>query len=144
MSASNGYATRDQFFALPARRFKDITICGMKFRIRSLLEGEWAAHQLGNLDLVNGGNNMDGLKSSDARLIVACVVNGDGDLVFTDTDVPRLAYADAGLTEPLVRAIRLHCRVVDVEEAKKNSSTTGGDGSPTSSCEQQQREPATV
>lgn len=138
------YATRDDFFALPTRRFKDVPLAGMKFRIRSLLEGEWAAHQLGNLDLTNGGNNMDGLKSSDARLIVACVVNAAGEPVFTDTDVPRLAYSDAGWTEPLVREIRRHCRVVDVEEAKKNSSTTGGDGSPTSSSGPQPQEPVTA
>src|SRR5688500_1821391 len=125
MSASNGYATRDEFFALAKRRFKDIEIAGMKFRIRSLTEGEWAAHQMETWDYENGGRNLDGVKSSDARLIAACVVNAAGEPVFNDTDVPRLAYADVGLTEPLVRANRLHCRVVDVDEAKKNSSTTG-------------------
>jgi hypothetical protein len=144
MSSSNGYATREQFFEQPERRFKDVSVAGMKYRIRSLTEGEWSAHQIGSMDLTNGGNSAEGLKSSDARLIVACVVDANGAPIFRDTDVARLAYSDAGMTEPLVRAIRQHCRVIGVEDSVKNCDSTGGDGSPTSSCEPQPPVPATA
>lgn len=144
MSSSNGYATRDQFFAAPARRYKDVEIAGFKFRIRSLTEGEWSALQVAAMDLENGGRNVEEFKLSDSRLIVATVVDGNGELVFRDTDVARLPHQDAGLTEPLVRAIRRHCGLAGVEESKKNSSTTGDGDTPTSSCEQQQPEPATA
>jgi hypothetical protein len=136
---SESYATRDQFFAAPTRRYKDVEIAGMKFRIRSLTEGEWSELQLATLDLENGGRNIDAIKFSDPRLIVAAVVDAGGEPVFTATDVARLSHADAGMTEPLVRAIRRHCGLVGVEESKKNLGTTGEGDSPSSSSAE--REP---
>ena len=137
------YATRDDFFAAPARRYRDVEVGGLKFRIRSLTEGEWADLQLANFNLDTGERDWDAWKLSDPRLIVASVVNEKDEPVFTDTDVARLAHADAGLTEPLVRAIRAHCALMSVEDAKKNSSTTGDDGSPCSSSEPREQ-PATT
>ena len=144
MSSSNGYATRDIFLAASQRRYKDVTVAGMKHRIRSLTEGEWSEHQLETLGVKEGIDREEGIRTSDARLIVATVVDADGQLIFKDTDVARLAHCDAGITEPLVRAIRVHCGAAGVEEAKKNSSTDGGDGLPCSSLEAPPLEPATV
>jgi hypothetical protein len=116
----------------------------MKHRIRSLTEGEWSEHQLETLGVKEGIDREEGIRTSDARLIVATLVDADGQPILKDTDVARLAFVDAGVTEPLVREIRKHCGASGVEEAKKNSSTDGGDGSPCSSSEAHPLESATA
>lgn len=132
MSESNGYATRDMFLAVSKRRFKDVTVAGLKYRIRSLFEGEWSEHQVETMGLKSGVSQEDGFRTSDARLIVATVVDGNGDPIFRDTDVPRMAYCDAGLTEPLAKEIRRHCGAGGVGDSLKNLGTTGDGDSPTS------------
>lgn len=135
MSSSNGYATRDMFLAVSQRRFKDVLIAGMKYRIRSLTEGEWSDHQAETMGFKNGTSQEEGFRTSDARLIALTVVDGNGTPIFRDTDVPRLAYCDAGLTEPLVREIRRHCGAAGVEDSLKNLGVTGeGDSLSSSSA----------
>jgi hypothetical protein len=138
MSSSNGYATRDDFFAAPERRFTDTTsrLLGKKVRIRSMTEGEWAAVDIGNWDLEKGGQSESGIKSSNVRLMLATIVDGNDTPIFTDTDGPRLERVDSAIIEPLVREIRAHCGLRgDVEDSVKNLDGTGGGDSPCSSVE---------
>lgn len=144
MSDSNGYATRDMLLSATKRRFKDVAVAGMKYRIRSLFEGEWSEHQVETMGFKSGVTQEDGFRTSDARLIVSTVVDADGELIFRDTDVPRLAYCDAGLTEPLAREIRRHCGAGGVEDSLKNFGTTGDGGSPTSCSEPREPQHATA
>lgn len=139
MSSSNGYATREQIFENAKRRFKDVMVGGAKVRIRSLTESEWADIEVGNLDLKRGGSSQEGIKTSDVRLLIATVVDGNGEPVFNALDVSQLCRLDAAFVVPLVREVRQHCGLSSsVEDAEKNSVTTGGEGSPCSSSGQPQ------
>lgn len=136
MSSSNGYVTRDALFALPQRRFKDVVVRGLKFRLRSLTEGEWADIEVGSIDLRRGGNSEDGIKSSNVRLLIATVVDADGQPVFTALDTARLSLLDSAIIEPLVRQAREHCGLREtLEDSRKNCETTGEEGLPSSSPE---------
>lgn len=133
MSSSNGYATKEQWFSANKRRFRDVVVSGMKVRIRSLTEGEWADFDIQNYDFENGGRSEQGVRTSDARLVICAVVDADGNPVFNALDTAHLMQLDASVIRPLVRAIREHCGVLhDVEDAEKNLETTPAGGSPTS------------
>lgn len=136
MTASNGFAGRDDFFQAARRRFKEVALPGGKHaRIRSLTAAEWADIDARNVDTKRGGLSATGLRNSDLRLIVASVVDGEGNPVFTDTDLPRLGDIDAGVIVPLVREIKEHSGLrQDVEDALKNLGTTADSGSPSSSA----------
>jgi hypothetical protein len=126
---------KDDFFAANKRRFKDVALPGGgSARIRSLTAGEWADIDARNTDAKNGGLSVAGMKNSDRRLIVASVVDADGNPIFAESDIPKLGELDSGMTIPLVRAIREHTGLKgDVEDALKNSEATTGGSSPTSS-----------
>ncbi len=126
---------KDDFFAANKRRFKDVALPGgSTARIRSLTAGEWADIDAKNTDAKNGGLSVVGMKNSDRRLIIASVVDADGNQVFSDSDLPKLGDIDAGVTIPLVRAIKEHAGLRgDIEDAVKNSEATTGGSSPTSS-----------
>lgn len=128
------YATRDDFFAATKRRFAEVTLWnGKQARIRSLTEGEWQAIDIQSWDLKKGTMTRAGVLESNARLIAAAVVDGEGNPIFTELDVPRLSAIDAALLEPLVRDIRRHCGLRgDVEDALKNFAATEDDASPSS------------
>lgn len=137
MTTSNGFLSRDEFLSATKRRFREVSLPGGKHvRIRSITAGEWADIETKNLNLKQGGLNATGIRNSDLRLIVATVCDGDGQTIFSDSDLPKLAEADAAMTQPLVREIREHCGLTkDVEDALKNCGTTGGGGLPSSSAE---------
>src|SRR5581483_11113292 len=121
MTTSNGFLGRDGFFAASARRFKEVALPdGNKARIRSLTAGEWAGIDSRNVDMKKGGINPTGLRNSDLRLIVASVVDGEGNPIFTDADVPKLGTIDAAVTITLTRAIKEHSGIrQDTEDAQK-------------------------
>lgn len=125
------FATRDDFFSATKRRFKAVTLWnGKKARIRSLNEVEYALIDATNLDFKRGGLSKAGIRESNVRLLVASVCDGEGNLLFGEADLPQLGLVDTALIEPLVREIREHCGLknLDQEELEKNSpATTGGD-----------------
>jgi hypothetical protein len=136
MTTSNGFAGKDDFFAATKRRFKEVNLpSGMTTRIRSLSAGEWADFEMGSVNKAKGGGfNFKGLRNSDFRLIAASVVDGDGNLIFTDADIPQLETLDAADSVALSRAIKEHSGLTrDVEDAQKNLSGTNGGSSPASS-----------
>ena len=117
MSESNGYATREALLSAPMpRRFKDIELNGHKFRLRSLTPSEsnpWA---------VKSGTDK-GLVTAGARIIVLCVVNGEGQRIFSDNDVAQIMEMDAAFVAALARECQEHAGIVDavaLEEAEKN------------------------
>jgi hypothetical protein len=132
------YATKDDFFAATKRRFRDVTLwSGKKARIRSLTEAEYAEIDAKNIDHRKGGLSLPGIRSSNARLVAACVCDAEGERIFLDSDVERLSAVDAALIEPLVREIREHCGLQrDAEDLRKNLPGTDGGCSNSSSAEQ--------
>lgn len=131
----SSFAGREDFFAATKRRFAEVQLPNsMTARIRSLTEGEYAACDFKNYDSKKGGLSAEGLRKSDLRLMVACICDETGNPLFTDADFEKLQGIDAAVTRTLIRAIREHCGLQkDTEEALKNSETTGGGDSPTSS-----------
>lgn len=134
MTMSN-FASKDDFFAAATRRFKEVPLPGGKTaRIQSLTAGEWADIDARNVDMKKGGLSATGLRNSDLRLVIASVVDANGQKVFSDSDMPTLATLDAGVIVPLVKAIKEHSGLrQDVEEALKNLGGTDGECSPASS-----------
>lgn len=140
MTTSNGFLSRDEFFATSKkRRFREVPhpfLEDRKWRIRSLMESEWAAIDVKTIDFKKGGLSVAGLKLSDIRLVIAAVCDSDGQPIFTDADEATLADTDTAVFIPLVREIKEHCGLRSGgEDSLKNSNATGGEGSPCSSAE---------
>lgn len=137
MSAGNGFATKEDFFAATKRRYKEVLLwTGKKARIRSLNEAEFQEIDVRNIDFRKGGLSSVGIRSSNARLLIATVCDSQGEPIFAEGDGPKLANVDSALIEPLVREIRDHCGLrQDSEDILKNFEPTGGEGSATSSAE---------
>ena len=119
MTSKNGYVSRDKLFAnLVKRRFKDVDIAGFgKARIRSLTAREKTRY---DSEAINnkGGINTKALLTANARLIVACVVDHEGNQVFTDADIEALLDRDASVIEEVASECGKHCGVI--EESEKN------------------------
>jgi len=87
MSEGNGFATRDDFFAATKRRYKEVPLwTGKKARIRSIFENEFQEIDVRNIDFRKGGLSAVGIRSSNARLIVLTVCDGQGEPLFTEQD----------------------------------------------------------
>jgi hypothetical protein len=117
MSEGNGYATADQLFgSRPERRYKDVTVDGHKFRLRSLLAREsnpWAVKS----------QTDRGAASAGARLIVLCCVNASNDCIFDSKDVANLLDMDAAFVAKLAKECQSHAGIqddVELEDAEKN------------------------
>lgn len=107
--SENGYATRDDLFGKPTeRRFKDVTVDGKKFRLRSLTAGElnpWAAKS----------QTEEGAATAGPRLIVLMVVNADGQRILGDQDVKNVLAMDAAVVAELARHCQEHSGQLDEE-----------------------------
>jgi hypothetical protein len=128
MSESNGYATRDMLLggAPPERRFADVLVHGKKFRLRSLTAGESNRCQAKHLAIEDEDKRAKAIASLPCRTIVQCVVNADGQRIFSDTDVVDLMDLDAAFVTALATECRKHAGIEDDDEddAKKNSNGT--------------------
>ena len=127
MSEQNGLATAEQVMAAARkkRRFKNHTlpISGLKMRMRSLTEGEISRYQ--SVTVANSGVGLKRSKLEDAslRLIVLCLVDGDGNQLLKDnavTDLTGWDHADSG---SLYEECAKHCGInrSDIEDLVKNS-----------------------
>lgn len=135
MSESNGFATREALIGKASRRYIDIrTPSGHKVRLQSLSEGEMAAVEADRVDYKKGGVNRSAIVLSRARMITACVVDGEGHRIFTDGDAERIAAAmDSKDAIALYRACNEHTGCDDdFEELVKNSETALVEDSPSS------------
>lgn len=124
--------TREQFLAGGnQRRFKVVRIPGLgDVKIRSLKEGERARYETDTLD-DDGETDREGLETAKRRLIIACVVDANGEPLLTPDDLDALADKDGAITGYLFDECRQHCGFArgDIERLVGNSSGTPDAGS---------------
>lgn len=121
-SEGNGFLGRAGLIALASspRRFVEAEIEGVgKVRLRSLNELE-ASRVREKMLARDGGVDAAGYAKSKAALIVACLVDHDGNQLLRDADSDTLLEWDALLLDRLYERCRLHIETFTVEEAKKN------------------------
>lgn len=118
---SDALFNKDALLGAPKRRFATIEIADLgKVRIRSLTEGERSrieASMMGKGGEINS-NKLADLK---CRMIVECVVDDDGNQVYTNTDIDRLRQQDCKVTNDISNAIEAHCGFskADLENLEK-------------------------
>lgn len=136
MSEGNGFATRADFETGTKRRYKSVPLwTGKTARIRSIFENEFQEIDIKNINFQKGGLDKAGLRLSNARLLIATVVDGNGEPIFRDSDTSFLCGLDTALIEPLVREVRDHCGLrQDAEDILKNFEPTGDESSASSSA----------
>ncbi len=119
---SEGLFSKDALLGPAKRRFATVEIADLgKVRIRSLTEGERSrieTSMMGKAGEVNANKLVD-LK---CRMIVECVVDDDGNQVFSKTDIDRLRQQDCKVTNDISDAIQSHCGFskTDLENLEKN------------------------
>ncbi len=124
----NGLATRDELLAATTgkRRFANVTlpVSLLQVRIRSLTERELSEYQ-GAVIGANRGVRRSRLMDANRRLIVLCVVNADGNLVFQPGDVEVVANWDAADSGYLSDVCSRHSGLSqqDIGDLVKNSET---------------------
>ena len=118
----------DDLLASPFKRRFTVTeplpICGARFRIRSLTEGELSSHQAQAVG--KDGFRTARMEDANRRLIARCLVDGDGNRLVSDAQVGRLANLDAADTQALYEACSLFVGLkrADPEDLVKNSEGT--------------------
>lgn len=117
-------ATRDQLLGgALRRRFAEVAVQGRGFRLRSLSAGEANRITCRHLAADDEDARAQALSSLPARYIVQCVVDADGNRIFSDTDVAKiLEQWDASFTAEVAAACQKHCGAT--EDAEKNFETT--------------------
>ena len=117
---SNGYVKPDELFKPMVRRFEDVTITGLgKFRLRTLTAGEAAQYAAKRISR-DGGMSHQGMLTSNARIIVLCCVDHEGNQIFSDDDILRIQQLPAGQVATLAAECLQHCGMADAEEEAKN------------------------
>jgi len=136
---TNGYVTAEQLLDLSGKRdYRDVVLetpsGQLKFRLRSLTEAEWAEISAGNFDVRRGGLSQEGLKASDAKLLAACLVDGEGNQLLPGPDGYRkVGKLGTQIVEPLLRAAREICGLRELQEPAGNFTDESDSG--TSSAE---------
>lgn len=125
------FADREAFFAATKRRFReiDVPVVG-RVKIRSLKEID--RQQLDRDVLKKDGSlREDRYAEARLRLIVASVVDADGNLVFTDEDLPKLRELDYAVTRAIEKACLEHqgADADEIKELAKNSEAINGSDS---------------
>ncbi len=126
MSEGNGFATRDAFLGPAKRRFTEAEIENLgKVRIRSLTELERSKFEA-SMRAKDGQVSNVKLVDMKARLIVLCVVDGDGNPLLTHRDIDQILQQDSKVTNELVDRIQEHCGFTkaDIEDLEKNCAPT--------------------
>jgi len=135
MNESGTLATIGELFAPPRRRYRVVTlpISGLKVRIQSLWEHEVAEYQSEAVKKSGSGLIPARIRDSGPRLIVRCVVDGEGNRIMGPEHVAKLAAWDAADANYLHRECMNHCgiREDEIEGLEKNSDATPADASPT-------------
>ena len=143
MNEPGQLATADQLFGQPTvRRFRGgkddpgepLTLPVQKrdVRIRSLTEGELSAYQMETINAKRGGFRASRLKEANARLIVLCLVDGVGNRIATNRNIPAINVWDAADSQYLYDTCVEHCGINsgDIEDLVENSDGTIGDSLP--------------
>ena len=121
-------------FGRKVRRFCEVKlpVSGATVRIRSLTEGELSAYQGKMMDRKGRGFDPAGMKSSNRRLFVTCMVDKAGNRLFSNHDADKLVDMDAADASVLYEACLEHCGIdrADLGDLEKNSEVTSEDSSP--------------
>jgi hypothetical protein len=126
-------ATRDDLLGRFRRRydFAVAPVMGKRFRLQNLNELERS--RVENSILNNKGRiRGDRLLQIKARWIQATAVDGDGNLFYSERDVPTIAGQDSQDVDALMEAIKRHVGIKDddLEDMEKNSGRTSDGDSP--------------
>ena len=117
---TNGYMSAADLFKPMKRNFKDVCIEGFgKFRLRDLNAAE--AAEFGAERFTKTGDvNRSSMITANARIIVLCCVDEEGNPVFSRDDVHRIQELPAGKVAQLAEACLDHVGLTDNEDTAKN------------------------
>lgn len=109
MSEGNGLFSRDALLGPAKRRFATVEIADLgKVRIRSLTEGERSRIEA-SMCGKDGKPSLSKMLDLKCRFIVDCVVDADGNQLFSNSDISSIRQQDSRITNALVEAIEAHC-----------------------------------
>jgi len=108
MSETNGYITKDMLLGPERVRYADEDIEGVgHIRIRSLNDREYMKLQSAVMK-PDGSIDRTKARTANARWIIACVVDAEGNRLFADGDTQAIQDLDAFKTQRMAEACRLH------------------------------------
>lgn len=111
----------------------EIPVLGTKVRIRNISEAERGRIEALQAMARTEEDRVQAAREEPCRFIIACVVNEQGERLFTLKDLPQLMAQDSSITRPLFYGIREHCGTgpgaKSVEDHEKNCEATGDDSS---------------
>lgn len=110
--------------ACDKRRHKTVEVGGATFRIRNLLAGEYAKVEACITQAVaaKGAGKAAALAKGSALMLVLCLVDDDGNQIFSEADVDRLEQLDYGVASALFAACTEHSNIdtTDLDALAKN------------------------
>ena len=114
-------ATSAQFLEKRTRRYAEVTIPTLgEVRLQSLSDAERTVIDL-ELHDEKGKRRPNKMAEYKGRLIAACVVNEEGQCIFTEGDAKMLIEMDAAVVNAIVDAINQRCGLdTDLETLAKN------------------------
>lgn len=117
------------FSSAPKRRFKTLAplpVSGHVLRIRSLTERELSAYHAATITQGGTGLKKARLEDANRRMIGQCVVDVEGNRLFTDAHLAKLSEWDAADTQFLYNECASHVgiKTEDIEGLIKNSEGT--------------------
>ena len=124
---------REAFMKPAERRYQTVDISGFgTVRIQSLNEKEWAEFEMSAV-ASKGGIIRKRVEDARRRLIALCVVDGDGNRLLSNADVPSLENLDGSVAAHLFDVCQKHCGFEDneIEDLVKNSDRIPDDALPT-------------
>lgn len=130
-------SVEDLFHSPPKRRYKRITlpVSGHTVRIRSLTELELSRYQAAVISSSGQGVIKDRLVDANCRLLVLCLVDGEGNQMLTNKHLGQLLRWDGADTAYLYQETAKHVGVNsrDLDDLAKNSAAIDVEDSPSSS-----------
>lgn len=126
------FLSRDAFLqAGSERKYDTVNVAGGQLRLRSLTESERAKQLDGWLGKKGRVANMDRRLLLRCRMLQVCAVDADGELLFSEDDIPQLAETQCGMIARAAGKVMELCGMTDddVEEEVKNSETPDSDSS---------------
>lgn len=122
MTEGNGFSAQ-ALLGATRRRYREFEVPPFgKYRIRSLTERERSQMEGDQLSK-KGEFSKQKLMESRRRLIAWCLVDGDGERLIGDDQIPQLEEVDSLLTAAIYDACLDHCGFsdADIEDLAKNS-----------------------
>ena len=123
--------------AAKQRRFESIPLpwdSSRGIRLRSLTAKEHSKFEASALTR-KGGIATDRLVEMKRRLLALTLVDDDGNLILSESDIAAMEDTDGGLINWAYGEACRHCRITEseVEDLAKNSGAIGGDSSASDS-----------